>query len=385
MVVFNQPSLVGFELANIEKAVSSKHLRGDGPMTHDCQALIANAVAPGAKVLLTHSCTAALEMSALLAQIAPGDEVIMPSYTFVSTANAVVLRGGVPVFVDVAPDTMNISAETIEPGLSPRTKAVCVVHYAGVSVDMDPILELGRHHRLMIIEDAAQAYQAAYKGRPCGGLADLAAFSFHETKNIISGEGGALIVNAPELAERSEILWEKGTNRRQFLHGAVDKYTWVDVGSSFLPSELVAAFLKPQLEASVEITKRRLHIWDRYHAGLEDLERRELLRRPIIPDYATHNAHMYYVLVPTADTRRQILAEFRARGIGAAFHYVPLHSAPAGQRFARAVGALDVTDDQSARLLRLPMHAALADADVDRVIADLTAVLTRLAIAGRAP
>jgi dTDP-4-amino-4,6-dideoxygalactose transaminase len=378
MILFNQPSMVGRELENIEKAIASQHLRGDGPLTHDCQALIAQAVAPNSKVLLTHSCTAALEMCALLAEVKSGDEVIMPSYTFVSTANAVVLRGGVPVFVDVEPDTMNISARTIEAAISSKTKAICVVHYAGVAVDMDPIMELARAYRLATIEDAAQAYHAAYKGRPCGGLADLGAFSFHETKNIISGEGGALVVNAPALAERSEILWEKGTNRKQFLQGAVDKYTWVDVGSSFLPSELVAAFLKPQLEASAALTHRRLDIWDRYHRGLESLEKRELLRRPIVPAYATHNAHMYFVLLPDAALRQPLLSHLRTLGVGAAFHYVPLHSAPAGLKYARTAGAMDVTNDQSARLMRLPLHASLTDADVDRVIESLTSELMKL-------
>lgn len=366
-VPFNKPYVVGREFAYIQQAIEKGHLSGNGTFTRLCQQWLCDQLgAP--KALLTHSCTAALEMSAILADVQPGDEVIMPSYTFVSTANAFVLRGGVPVFVDIRPDTLCLDERLIEQAITPRTKAIAPVHYAGVGCDMDTINRIATEHHLLIIEDDAQGLQSTYRGRPLGSLGHLAAISFHETKNAISGEGGALIVNDPALIERAEIIWEKGTNRTKFLRGQVDKYTWVDVGSSFLPSELNAAFLWAQLEDVQDITRERLRLWKRYHQRFEGLEREGLVRRPIIPADCEHNAHMYYLLAENLVQRTRLLNALKEAGLGAVFHYIPLHSSQPGQVFCRTAGDMSVTDDVSDRLLRLPMWVGLTDEMVDRVV-----------------
>ena len=366
-IPFNWPHMTGKELYYIAEAHFHGSLAGDGPFTKRCHAWL-QARTGSHKALLTHSCTAALEMAALLLDIRPGDEIIMPSYTFVSTANAFVLRGGVPVFVDIREDTLNLDERLVEAAITPRTRAIAVVHYAGVSCDMDVITGIARKHGLKVIEDAAQGVMAAYKGRPLGSLGDLGAYSFHETKNVISGEGGALLVNDPEMALRAEIIREKGTDRSRFFRGEVDKYTWQDVGSSFLPGELIAAFLWAQLEEADAITKDRLDSWERYHRLLAPLEADGLIRRPIIPDDCQHNAHMYYVLLAPGIDRQHVLDEFKRNEISSVFHYVPLHSSPAGRRFGRQHGDLGITDRQSDRLVRLPLWVGLSAEQQDRVI-----------------
>jgi dTDP-4-amino-4,6-dideoxygalactose transaminase len=364
-IPFNLPYMTGRELGYIAEAHANGHLAGDGPFTRRCHAWLERTIG-ARKALLTHSCTAALEIAALLADLAPGDEVIMPSFTFVSTANAFVLRGAVPVFVDIRRDTLNVDETLIEAAITPRTRAICVVHYAGVGCEMDAISEIAARHRLLVIEDAAQGILSTYRGRPLGSLGELAALSFHETKNIISGEGGALLVNDARFAERAEILREKGTNRAQFFRGQVDKYTWVDVGSSYLPGEIVAAFLAAQTEEAQRITDDRLAIWERYHAAFAGLETREQLRRPIVPAHCRHNAHMYYLLLRELDARTRFIAAMKAQDIHPVFHYVPLHSSPAGRRYGRAAGDLAVTDRCSDCLVRLPLW--LPDMDQARVI-----------------
>ncbi len=364
---FNRPYLTGTELDYIAQAHANGHLSGDGAFTRRCNTWLER-ITGCRKALLTHSCTAALEMAALLARIEPGDEVIMPSFTFVSTANAFVLRGAVPVFVDIRPDTLNIDETLIESAITPRTRAICVVHYAGVGCEMDEINAIAKRHGLLVIEDAAQGLMATYRGRPLGCLGDLAALSFHETKNIISGEGGALLVNHESFVERAEIIREKGTNRSQFFRGQVDKYTWVDIGSSYLPGEIVAAFLWAQMEHAERITQARLRIWDAYHAAFAPLEARGVVRRPIIPAHCQHNAHMYYLLFPDLDLRTRFIDAMKQEDIQPVFHYIPLHSSPAGRHFGRSAGALPVTDSTSDRLVRLPLwiddldHARVADA-----------------------
>jgi dTDP-4-amino-4,6-dideoxygalactose transaminase len=300
-------------------------------------------------------------MSAILAGVEPGDEVIMPSYTFVSTANAFVLRGAVPVFVDVRADTLNLDERQIEAAITSRTRGIVPVHYAGVGCAMDVILEIAERHGLLVIEDAAQGIMSSHRGRPLGSLGHLGAFSFHETKNIVSGEGGALLVNDPAMAARAEIIREKGTNRSQFFRGQVDKYTWVDIGSSFLPGEMVAAYLAAQLEEAATITARRLELWDRYHGAFAILEREGRLRRPVVAEDCTHNAHMYYLLLPRLEERTAFIEHMKERGIQCAFHYVPLHSSPRGRSVGRASGALPVTDDVADRLVRMPLWVGLED------------------------
>ncbi len=353
-VPFNQPYMTGRELHNIAMAHSRAHLAGDGDFTAACSEWLERRKQVST-ALLTHSCTAALEMSALLLDLEPGDEVIMPSYTFVSTANAFALRGAVPVFVDIREDTLNLDERLIEQAITPRTKAICVVHYAGVAAEMDAIMAIADRHGLAVVEDAAQGILATYKGRPLGSIGDTGTLSFHETKNIISGEGGALLLRDSDLVERAEILREKGTNRSRFFRGQVDKYTWVDVGSSFLPGEVTAAFLKAQMDDADEITRRRLAIWDRYYEWAAEHEAAGRLRRPIVPDYAGHNAHMFYILLPTAEARTQFIKGMDAQGINTVFHYVPLHTSPAGLANCRTAGDLSVTEDLSERLVRLPL------------------------------
>ena len=365
-IPFNKPYMTGKELWYISQAHHLGHLSGDGPFTKRCHSWLEERTRCH-KALLTHSCTGALEMTAILAEIGPGDEVIMPSYTFVSTANAFVLRGGVPVFVDIRPDTLNMDERLIEAAITERTRAIAVVHYAGVGCDMDAVMAVAEKHGLLVIEDAAQGIMCGYRGRPLGSIGHLAAVSFHETKNIISGEGGALLINDPRFAERAEIVREKGTNRAKFFRGQVDKYTWVDVGSSYLPSEIIAAFLYAQMEHADAITERRLALWGDYHERLAALEEAGKLRRPVIPDYAQHNAHMYYILLPDLEKRTGLLQFLKGEGIGGVFHYVPLHSSPAGKKFGRPHGHLDITDNLSERIVRLPLWIGLEDADLDRI------------------
>lgn len=357
-IPFNRPYMTGKELWYISQAHQAGQLAGDGGFTRRCHAWLQKQVGCR-KAFLTHSCTAALEMSALLADLQPGDEVILPSYTFVSTANASVMRGAVPVFVDIRPDTLNLDESRIEEAITPHTKAIMPVHYAGVGCAMNVIMEIAARRRLLVIEDAAQGLMAGFRGRPLGAWGQLAAVSFHETKNVISGEGGALLVNDERFAERAEIIREKGTNRSQFFRGEVDKYTWVDLGSSYLPGELIAAFLYAQLEEAEAITRSRRHVWDRYHQAFADLERGEKLRRPVVPAECENNAHMYYLLLPSPEARDRLLGRLKAEGIGAVFHYVPLHSSPAGRRFGRVWGLMTHTDWVSSRLLRLPMWVGL--------------------------
>lgn len=359
-IPFNKPYMTGKELWNIAQAHSNGHLAGDGAFTERCSRWLETRAGAG-KALLTHSCTAGLEMAAILADLKPGDEVIMPSYTFVSTANAFVLRGAVPVFVDIRSDTLNIDESLIEAAITDRTRAIVPVHYAGVGCEMDAIMDIASRHDLLVIEDAAQAVMSEFKGRPLGAIGHMGAFSFHETKNIISGEGGALLVNDVLLAARAEIIREKGTNRSQFFRGQVDKYTWVDIGSSYLPGELISAFLWAQMEEAESITQRRLAIWDTYHRAFADAESQGKLRRPSVPSHCTHNAHMYYLLLPDLDVRTAFIDKLRQVGINSVFHYIPLHSAPAGQRFGRAHGELQVTTDLADRLVRLPLWLGLEE------------------------
>lgn len=366
-IPFNRPYVVGKEFECIQKAIADSWLSGNGSFTKQCHAKLEEKTGC-AKALLTHSCTAALEMAAILVDIQPGDEVIMPSYTFVSTANAFVLRGGVPVFVDIRPDTLNIDETQIEAAITPKTKAIAPIHYAGVGCEMDTILAIAKNHNLWVIEDAAQGFMADYQNRPLGSLAHLGTLSFHETKNVISGEGGALLVNHAPFAERAEILWEKGTNRGQFYRGQVDKYTWVDVGSSYLPSEINAAFLWAQLEYAEAITQTRLELWQQYHQAFAELESTGKIRRPIVPAHCQHNAHMYYILLPDLATRIQLIEILKEQGINVVFHYVPLHSSPAGRKFARVSGNLHHTENLSERLLRLPLFPTLANEQIQQVV-----------------
>jgi len=363
-IPFNKPYMTGKELRYISQAHANGHLAGDGEFTRRCNAWLENRVGCN-KALLTHSCTAALEMTAILADLQPGDEVIMPSFTFVSTANAFVLRGAVPVFVDIRPDTLNIDEARIEEAITDKTRAIVVVHYAGVACEMDTIMEIAGRHGLLVIEDDAQGMGSSYKGRPLGSIGHLAAVSFHETKNIISGEGGALLVNSPRFSERAEMIREKGTNRSQFFKGIVDKYTWVDVGSSYLPSELIAAFLWAQMEEADVITQRRLDIWNTYHQWFASLEEQGNVRRPVIPPDSKHNAHMYYLLLPDLEQRTTFIEALKVQGIGAVFHYVPLHDSPMGMKHGRTSGDLKNTQELSERLVRLPLWLGMEGELVD--------------------
>jgi dTDP-4-amino-4,6-dideoxygalactose transaminase len=359
-IPFNKPFLTGRELDYIRQAHEAHHLSGDGAFTRRCHEWLVRATGCR-QALLTHSCTGALEMAAMLAGTLPGDEVIMPSFTFVSTANAFVLRGGVPVFVDIREDTLNIDESKIEAAITARTRAIVVVHYAGVACEMDAIARIAARHRLMLIEDAAQALGASYRSRPLGSFGQLAAISFHETKNLISGEGGALLINAPELAARAEMLREKGTNRSAYFRGEVDKYTWVDLGSSFLPSDIIAAFLWAQLEQAEAILARRQALWNRYHVAFAGSERAGRVRRPTVPRDAAPNAHSYFLLLADLALRQRFIDTLRRQGVHTVFHYVPLHSSPAGRKFGRASGSMKVTDSVADRLVRLPLWIGLEE------------------------
>lgn len=375
-IVFNVPYMTGKELYRIAEAHFRGKLAGDGYFTRNCNGWIEKNIGCE-KALLTHSCTAALEMCALLLDIRPGDEIIMPSYTFVSTANAFVLRGGVPVFVDIREDTLNIDENLIEAAITPKTKAIVVVHYAGVACEMDAVMAIAARHGLPVVEDAAQGIMASYKGKPLGGIGTLGALSFHETKNIICGEGGALLVNEVSLAERAEIIREKGTNRKSFSRGEVDKYTWVDIGSSYLPGELIAAFLWAQMEEADRLQSKRLPVWMYYHEALACAEQAGMLRRPIIPKGCVHNAHMYFILLAPRYDRQAVLAELKTQKIHAVFHYIPLHSSPAGMRYGRTGSGMRNTDALSERLIRLPLWNEMATKQQDRVVATLVKILEK--------
>lgn len=365
-IPFNKPYMTGKELGYIAEAHANNILAGDGPFTRHCHAWLEQETGCS-KALLTHSCTAALEMAAILADIQQGDEVIMPSYTFVSTANAFVLRGAVPVFVDIRPDTLNIDETRIEAAITSRTKAIVPVHYAGVACEMDIIMAIAERYQLLVIEDAAQGVHASYRGRPLGSIGHLGCFSFHETKNIISGEGGALLINDPSFIERAEIIREKGTDRSKFFRGQVDKYTWVDVGSSYVPGEITAAFLYAQMQAAESITERRLAIWRRYHTAFEPLELNGRVRRPLIPDGCAHNAHMFYLLLHDLYDRTQFIDDMKSQGVNCVFHYVALHKSTYGRKVGRLSGALPNTENLPNRLLRLPLWVGL-EAHQDLVI-----------------
>jgi dTDP-4-amino-4,6-dideoxygalactose transaminase len=363
LVPFNRPYVTGSELDYIQEAIDNSNLAGNGPFANHCERWLEEHVNTD-RALLTHSCTGALEMSALLLDLQRGDEVILPSFTFSSTANAFALRGAVPVFVDVTSDTFNLDPDLVERAVTDRTRAIVAVHYAGVGCDMEALTEIAARRNLMLIEDAAQGVLSTYRGKPLGGIAPLGAMSFHETKNVISGEGGALLVNDPSMASRAEVLHEKGTDRARFFRGEIDKYTWVDIGSSFPLSEINAAFLWAQLNRAEEITRARLAIWDRYHGFLEPLEQARVLRRPCVPADCNHNGHMYYVLLADHVARDGFIEDLKRRGVRAVFHYVPLHSSPAGRRIGRAHGGFPVTNMVSEQLVRLPLWVGMDDETV---------------------
>ncbi len=375
MIPFNSPPVTGSEIEYMQSAMASGKLSGDGGFTRRCQQWMEQRFGSH-KVLLTPSCTASLEMAALLINIVPGDEVIMPSYTFVSTANAFVLRGATIVFVDIRPDTLNIDETLIEAAITEKTRAVVAVHYAGVACEMDSIVQICEKHRLYLIEDAAQAVMSCYKGRPLGTLGHIGCFSFHETKNYTAGgEGGATLINDPSLVARAEIIREKGTNRSQFFRGQTDKYTWRDLGSSYLMSDLQAAYLWAQLEAAEQINQRRLALWEQYYTALRPLAEQGRLSLPEIPDSCTHNAHMFYIRLSDNAVRSQLIDWMKEADILAVFHYIPLHSSPAGQQFGRFHGTDRHTTTESERLLRLPLFYNLSDNNQKTVIGSLMSFL----------
>jgi len=366
-IPFNFPYYTDRELETIQMAMATGQLQGDCGFTKKCHALLETRYGCK-KALLTHSCTGALEMTAILLDIKPGDEFIVPSYTFVSTANAFVLRGGVPVWCDIRPDTLNIDETKIEALITPKTKAIVPVHYAGVACEMDTILNIADKHKLFVVEDAAQGVEAFYKNKPLGTLGHFGCYSFHNTKNYSCGEGGALLVNDERFIERASVIREKGTNRSLFLMGHVDKYTWVDHGSSFLPSDLAAAFLLSQLEESDVINQKRLAVWNRYYELLMPISEKHGFRLPVVPNGCGHNAHMFYILLPTAQQRSELLKHLNSAGIMATFHYIPLHSAPMGKKIQPKEFSLPITDDLSARLIRLPMYAGLTEEQIQVIV-----------------
>lgn len=376
-IPFNKPFIAGKELYYIAQAVTFGNIGGDGEFTRSCARVLQQRLSIS-KVLLTPSCTAALEMAAMLCNFQPGDEVIMPSYTFVSTANAFVRVGARPVFVDIRPDTLNMDEALVEAAITDRTRVIVPVHYAGVGCEMNQIMALAEKHDLIVVEDAAQGVNAFYEGRALGSIGHLGCYSFHETKNYICGEGGALCINQPDLIERAEIIRDKGTNRQQFFRGDVDKYTWVDVGSSYVPSELCSAFLYGQLELLDSISDRRRELHQFYAQHLKQLEDDGLAQLPHIPDHCQPNYHMFFVLLPTEQGRDQTLRELKSAGIHAVFHYVPLHLSPMGKTFGYKPGDLPVTENLAARLIRLPMFFDISKAEQSRVVDHLTASIRGL-------
>lgn len=372
LIPFNKPFFVGKELFNIAQAVINGTIAGDGEFTHRCQNWLEQHLGTP-KALLTHSCTAALEMSAILAGVEAGDEVIMPSFTFVSTANAFVLRGATPVFVDIRPDTLNIDEQQVTDAITAKTKAIVAVHYAGQPCAMNALGQIARSNGLMLIEDAAQAILSGESGSSLGTLGDLGCLSFHETKNVISGEGGALLINNPELIERAEIIWQKGTNRKSFMRGETSKYTWVDIGSSFLPSELTAAFLYAQLEHAKRINSHRRTLYLKYFELLTPLAEQGFFKLPTLAQDKPANAHLFYILCKNSNERGKLIEHLAAAGISAVFHYVPLHDSPAGLRYGRAHGELPVTTEIANSLLRLPMFSEMTTSEVRQVCSELSA------------
>jgi len=370
-IPYNKPFIVGQELYYIAQAVIEGHLAGDGPFTKRCHKWLEKRIGCR-KALLTHSCTAALEMAAVLCDIQPGDEIIMPSFTFVSTANAFVLRRGMPVFVDIRPDTLNIDEKLIEQALSQKTKAVVPVHYAGVPCEMDEILELAQSNKLFVIEDAAQALLSTYKSSFLGTIGHLGCLSFHETKNIISGEGGALLINEGLFNDRAEIIREKGTNRSQFFRGLVDKYTWVDIGSSYLPSEIISAFLFAQMEMADKIVAARREIFFKYRDSLKHLEDRGVIRLPFVDKGSSNNGHIFYIIASSQKERDSLMEYLNSHGIKAIFHYVPLHSSPAGRKYGRVSGSMQRTDTLSGGLLRLPLYYGMNDDEMGSIVEHIT-------------
>ena len=367
MISFNVPPVVGNEMKYIKEAIENKKICGDGVFTKKCSAWLEQKTGT-AKALLTTSCTHATEMAAILADIHPGDEVIMPSYTFVSTADAFVLRGAKAVFVDIRPDTMNIDENLIEEAITERTKAIVPVHYAGVACEMDTICGIAEKYHLSVIEDAAQGVLSTYKGRQLGTIGDYGCYSFHETKNYSMGEGGALLIKDPENIERAEIIREKGTNRSKFFRGQIDKYTWMDAGSSYLPSELNAAYLWAQLEVADTILANRMRSWNMYFSSLKELEEKGYIQLPVMPKECTHNAHMFYIKTKDLEERQNLIAYLEAKGIKAVFHYIPLHSSPAGRKYGTFYGEDRYTTKESERLLRLPMYYHLEKKDIEFVV-----------------
>jgi dTDP-4-amino-4,6-dideoxygalactose transaminase len=370
-IPFNKPFIAGRELYHIAQAVTLGNIAGDGAFTQKCCELMERKFGLR-RVLLTPSCTAALEMAAMLCDVGPGDEVILPSYTFVSTANAFVRLGATPVFVDIRPDTLNLDETLIEEAITPRTKVIVPVHYAGVGCEMDRIGTIARQHGVRVVEDAAQGVHSYFNGRALGSFGAMGTYSFHETKNFICGEGGALCLNDPEFIERAEIIRDKGTNRRQFFRGQVDKYTWVDIGSSYVPSEICSAFLYGQLEAMDDISARRKRLYLYYRQHLKGLEAQSWLRLPRIPDDCDSNHHLFYILLRDERARNGLMAHLKSRGVHAVFHYIPLHTAPMGRRYGGHEGQLPVTENLAGRLLRLPLYYDLDEADQARVVAAVT-------------
>ena len=367
MIHFNVPPVVGNELQYMEEAIKNRKICGDGMFTKKCSAWMEEKTGT-AKALLTTSCTHAIEMSAILSNIQPGDEVIMPSYTFVSTADAFVLRGAKVIFVDIRPETMNIDERLIEEAVTERTKAIVPVHYAGVACKMDEICDIAKRHNLFVLEDAAQGVMSFYKGRPLGTLGDYGCYSFHETKNYSMGEGGALLIKDPKNIERAEIIREKGTNRSKFFRGQIDKYTWMDAGSSYLPSDLNAAYLWAQLEKAEEIRNDRMASWNLYNQLLKELEEEGYIRLPEIPEECTHNAHMFYIKTKDLEERQNLISFLKAKGVGAVFHYIPLHSAPAGKKYGEFFGKDIYTTSESERLLRLPLYYKLSNDSIEKIV-----------------
>ena len=367
MIPFNVPPFLGTETNYIAKAIENHKICGDGPFTKECHQWLEKKTG-AAKALLTTSCTDALELAALLLDIQPGDEVILPSFTFCSTADAFALRGAKLVFVDIRPDTMNIDETKIEDAITEKTKAIVPVHYAGVACEMDTITEIARRHNLAVVEDAAQAVMSEYKGQALGAIGDYGCYSFHETKNYSMGEGGAILIKNPEKIEDAEILREKGTNRSVFLRGQIDKYTWVNYGSSYLPSDMNAAYLWAQLEEADKINNDRLASWQKYYDAFEELEKEGFVQRPVIPEGCKHNAHMFYLKAKDLEERTALISFLKENGVLAVFHYIPLHSAPAGQKFGVFHGEDKYTTAEANRLLRLPMYYGLTDSDISKVI-----------------